>query len=196
METISDNTTFKVTNQGFVKLDRFDGSNFTRWKDKLMFLLTILKISYVLDPNLQPFPEPIDKDTKKMIEDRKKREEDELVCRSHILNTLSDRFYDLYTPMKSPREIWNALEFKYKTEKLGKDKFLIFKYFKFSMVDNLSVLDQVHELQVLVTKLLKVKIVLPESFQVGAMISKLPPSWNDYRKKLQHKTEEFTLEEI
>ncbi|XP_059638671.1 uncharacterized protein LOC132280940 [Cornus florida] len=196
METISDNTTFKVMNQDFVKLDRFDGSNFTLWKDKLIFLLTVLKISYVLDPNLKPFPEPIDKDTEKMIKDRKKRDEDELVYKGHVLNTLLDQFYDLYTPMKSPREIWNVLEFKYKTEKLGTDKFLIFKYFEFSMVDNLSVLDQVYELQVLVTKLREVKIVLPESFQVGAIISKLPPSWNDYRKKFLHKTEEFTLEEI
>ena len=49
---------------------------------------------------------------------RKKWEEDELICRWHILNTRSDRLYDLYTSMKSPKEIWNALEAKYKTEKV------------------------------------------------------------------------------
>jgi len=36
-------------NQDFVKLDKFDGTNFTRWQDKMKFLLTALKIFYVLD---------------------------------------------------------------------------------------------------------------------------------------------------
>ena len=53
-----DMATFKVMNQDFVKLDRFDGTNFTSWKDKLMFLLTTLKISYVLDPDLPKLREP------------------------------------------------------------------------------------------------------------------------------------------
>ena len=39
-------------NQDFVKLDRFDGTNFTRWQDKMKFLLIALKIFYVLDPSL------------------------------------------------------------------------------------------------------------------------------------------------
>jgi 5-formaminoimidazole-4-carboxamide-1-beta-D-ribofuranosyl 5'-monophosphate synthetase len=32
--------------------------------------------------------------------------------------------------------------------------------------------------------------------QVGAIIAKLPPNWNDYRKKLIHTTEDFTIEQI
>ena len=41
---------YKMMNQDFVKLDKFDGSNFIRWQDKMKFLLTALKIFYVLDP--------------------------------------------------------------------------------------------------------------------------------------------------
>ncbi|CAL1368171.1 unnamed protein product [Linum trigynum] len=33
-------------------------------------------------------------------------------------------------------------------------------------------------------------------FWWGAIIAKLPPSWNNYRKKLLHTSEEFTLEQI
>ena len=193
MGSESEMVTFKMMNQDFVKLDRFDGTNFTRWKDKLMFLLTTLKIAYVLDPNLSKLPEPTDNDSDQLKAERKKCEEDEVVCRGHILNTLSDRLYDLFTSMKSPKEIWEALEFKYKTEKTIADKFLIMKYFEFAMVDNISVMDQVHELQVLVNKL---KVIIVENLQVGVIIAKLPPSWNDYRKKLMHTTEDFTIEQI
>ena len=52
------------------------------------------------------------------------------------------------------------------------------------MVDHISVLDQVHELQILVSKLKDLKVDVGEPLQVGAIIAKLPPSWNDYRKKL------------
>uniref|UniRef100_A0A2N9EZP4 CCHC-type domain-containing protein n=1 Tax=Fagus sylvatica TaxID=28930 RepID=A0A2N9EZP4_FAGSY len=187
---------YKMMNQDFVKLDKFDGSNFIRWQDKMKFLLTALKIFYVLDPNLQPIPDSTPEDTEQLKQQRIKREEDELVCRGHILNTLSDRLYDLYTTMTSPKEIWKALETKYKTEKQGTDKFIIQKYFDFKMLDNVSVLDQVHELQILVHKLNDLSIKIPELFQVGAIIAKLPPSWNNYRKKLLHMAEGLTLEQI
>jgi hypothetical protein len=84
----SDVTSFKVVNQDFVKLDRFDGTNFTRWQDKMKFLFTALKIFYVLDPNLNSLPNPTLKDTNAVKAERKKCEDDELVCRGHILNTL------------------------------------------------------------------------------------------------------------
>ena len=179
-----------------VHLDRFDGTNFTRWKGKLFFLLTVLKVAYVLDPKLELFPEPREDDTEVVKAARKCREDDELMCRGHILNTLSDRLYDLYNSMTSPVEIWNALEYKYKIEKEGTDKFLVSKYFEFIMVDTKSILDQIHELQIIVAKLRELKVEISESFQVGAIIAKLPQSWNDYRKKLLHSKENITLEEL
>ena len=88
------------------------------------------------------------------------------------------------------------MEFKYNTEKQGADKFLALQFFEFNMVDHISVLDQVHELQILVSKLKDLKVDVGEPLQVGAVISKLPPSWNDYRKKLLHSSESFTLEQL
>ncbi|GAV76636.1 hypothetical protein CFOL_v3_20109 [Cephalotus follicularis] len=111
-----------------IKLDRFDGNNFARWQDKMIFLLTALTIYYILDPDLLPIEEPVPNDDgtqpsaeaiDKVIKEKKKRAEDELLCRGHIPNTLSDRLYDLFTEMKSAREIWTALEFKYKAEEEG-----------------------------------------------------------------------------
>ncbi|PKI78962.1 hypothetical protein CRG98_000603 [Punica granatum] len=45
-------------------------------------------------------------------------------------------------------------------------------------------------------RLCNLKVIIPESQQVGAIISKLPSSWNDYRKKLLHMAEDFTVEKI
>ena len=120
METETSVASIKLMNQDLVKLDCFDGTNFTRWQDKLKFLLTALKIFYILDSELAPIPEPQDDDNEQRRAERKKRQENELICRGHILNALSDRLYDLYTSTQSARDIWNALEFKYKAEEEGK----------------------------------------------------------------------------
>ena len=153
MEGTSDVSALKMLNHELVKLNHFDGTNFSRWKDKMKFLLTALKLFYVMDPNLMSFPTASDEDIDEIKAQRKRHEEDELICRGHILNTLSDRLYDLYTSMNSPKKILNALEAKYKTEKVSTNKFIIQKYFDYKMLDNISILDQVHELQILVNKL-------------------------------------------
>ncbi|XP_024028545.1 uncharacterized protein LOC112093735 [Morus notabilis] len=193
MEVEKNMTSFLNLN---VQIDRFDGTNFTRWMGKLFFLLTLPKIAYVLDPKLEPLSEPKEDDFDELKAARKKREDDEVMCRGHILNTLSVRLYDLYNSMESPMEIWNALEYKYKTENECTDKFLILKYFEFVMVDTKFVLDQIHELQVIVTKLRELRVKIYESFQVGAVIAKLPQSWNGYRKKLLHRRDDTNLEEL
>ncbi|XP_022873192.1 uncharacterized protein LOC111392157, partial [Olea europaea var. sylvestris] len=180
MESKSTIATIKMMNQDLVRLDRFDGANFTRWQDKLKFLLTALKIFYVLDSKLEPIPDATDKDTEEIRIERKKREEDELICCGHILNALSDRLHDLYTNTTSAKEICYALESKYKAEE----------------EDNIPLLSQVHELQIIVNKLKVIKIELPETFQVEAIIAKLPDSWRGYRKKILHNSEDFSLEDI
>ena len=107
-----------------------------------------------------------------------------------------DSLYDFYNPMESAKEIWNSLEYKYKTKNEGTDKFLNYKYLEFSMVDTKSVLAQIHALQVLVTKLCELKVEISESFQVGAIIAKLPQSWNDYKKRLLHRRDDMLLEDL
>ena len=101
-------------NQDFVKLDRFDGNNFSRWQDKLKFLLPVLKIAYVLDPNLQPIskdPKPTEgqlpntNEIEALKEQRIKRTEDEELTRGHILDMLLDRLYDFYSNIQSPKEL-------------------------------------------------------------------------------------------
>ncbi|XP_031402563.1 uncharacterized protein LOC116212127 [Punica granatum] len=163
---------FFCDNAQVVALFAIDGHCLTcgpKWgidrKDKMLFLLTVLNVAYVLDSNLQPLEDPAPNATPeeiaKVAELKKKREEDKFTCCGHILNTLSDRLYDLYMSMQSPMEIWKALEEKYNTERFR-----------------------------------DLKVIIPKSLQVEAIISKLPSSWNDYRKKLLHMIEDFTVEKI
>ncbi|XP_050918626.1 uncharacterized protein LOC127136064 [Lathyrus oleraceus] len=173
-------SSIKVMSQDLVKLDRFDGTNYIIWQDKMTFLLIALNIQYVLDPDLAPIPEPLENESEEVKKERKKRKEDELLCRGHILNTMYDRLYDLYMDNPSATEIWKVLEFKFKAEE----------------EDCKPILPQVHEFQVLVNKIKAVKIDIPETFQVGVIIAKLPPSWKGYRKKLLHSFEDFSLEKI
>ncbi|GKD83034.1 glucose-6-phosphate isomerase 1, chloroplastic, partial [Tanacetum coccineum] len=164
-----------------------DMMNFTRWKEKMKFLLTAFKVYYVLEgPPVGVMTE----------EEQRKHEYDEILCRGYILSTLTDRLYDLYTPMTSAREIWNSLEEKYTAKKEGADKFITFKFFEFSMEDNLSILDQVYEFLILVSKFKNLNIEIPEKLLVGAIITKFPSSWHNYRKKLMHTSEDFTLDQI
>ena len=178
------------------RLNCFDGSNFTRWKDKKTFLLTTLKVFYVLSEDLAVIPGPTPDESKDIKKERKKREEDELVCRGHILNSLTYHLYNLYSNLKSPKEIWTALETKYKNEKKGTDKFLAMNYFDFKLSYNQPVMDQIHELQILVSRLRDLDTVVPDSLQIGAILSKLPPSWNEYRKRVLHSPQSFTIEEF
>lgn len=57
MESETSMTTIKVMNQDMVKLDWFDGTNFTMWQDKMYFFLTTLKTFYVLESDLHALSE-------------------------------------------------------------------------------------------------------------------------------------------
>ena len=111
-----------------------------------------------------------------MIAARKKRNEDEVRCRGFILNALSNRLYDLFCTIKSPQEIWNAMENKYTSEKQGTDKFISMKFFEFQMIDNKSIMSQVDALLVLVSRLKDLKVDVSEPLQVAVVIAKLPTS--------------------
>ena len=64
------------------------------------------------------------------------------------------------------------------------------------MFDNKSIMEQVDELFVLVSRLKDFKIEVSEQLQVVAVIAKLPTTWNDYRKKLLHTSEDFSIDQL
>ncbi|XP_070055529.1 uncharacterized protein [Nicotiana tomentosiformis] len=98
--------------------------------------------------------------------------------------------------MKTSRELWNALENKYKIEDAGLKKFVAAKFLNFKMVNGKSVIMQIQELQVIVHDLLAEGMVINEAFQVAAFIEKLPQLWKDFKNYLTHKRKEMTLEDL
>ncbi|OMO61169.1 hypothetical protein CCACVL1_23718 [Corchorus capsularis] len=60
----------------------------------------------------------------------------------------------------------------------------------------MHILDQVHELHVLVSKLKELEITIPDAIRIGAILSKMPHTWNDYRKKELHSKDILTIDEF
>nr|GFC84506.1 zinc finger, CCHC-type [Tanacetum cinerariifolium] len=109
----------------FRKLDKFEGHDFRRWQKKMYFSLTTLKVVYVLTT---PMPELLEDATVEAIRIRAKWENDDYICRGHILNGMFDSLFDLYTNVELTKELWDSLESKYLAEDSSSKKFLDFKH--------------------------------------------------------------------
>ena len=61
------------------------------------------------------------------------------------------------------------------------------------MVENHSVVEQAHEIQVLAKELEHFPCLLLDKFVAGSIIAKLPPSCRDFVTSLKHKRQEFSV---
>ncbi|XP_060200885.1 uncharacterized protein LOC132629176 [Lycium barbarum] len=118
------------------------------------------------------------------------------LCKGYILSALDDDLYNFYSSAKTSKELWLALEKKYKTEDVCLKKFVVAKFLDYKMTNNKTVGTQVQELQVLLHDLIAEGMVINEAFQVTAVIKKLPPSWRDFKNYLKHKRKEMSLEDL
>jgi hypothetical protein len=64
------------------------------------------------------------------------------------------------------------------------------------MVDGKSVVTQTHEIQCMVKELGLLKIVVPDEFVAGGIITKLPSSWRDFATALKHKRVYISISEL
>ena len=120
----------------------------------------------------------------------------DLLCHNYVLNGLEDTLYNVYSPPKTTKELWDSLDRKYKTEDTGLKKFIVGKFMEFKMVDSRTVLSRVQELQVAVHDIHAEGMTINETFQVAAFIEKLPRSWRDFKNYLKHKRKELSLENL
>ena len=81
----------------------------------------------------------------------------------------------MYYAFNTTRELWESLDKKYKTEDAGLKKFVVGKFLDYKMLDSKTVISQVQDLQVILHDVHAEGMSLNESFQVAAIIEKLPP---------------------
>ena len=70
------------------------------------------------------------------------------------------------------------------------------KFFKFQIDDNKSIINQVDEFLVLISRLKDLKVDVSEQLQLVALIAKLPTTKTNYRKKLLHIIKDFTIDQL
>ncbi|GJW41775.1 hypothetical protein Tco_0067620, partial [Tanacetum coccineum] len=93
-----------------------------------------------------PMPELLEDDTMEAIRHRAKWENDDYICRGHILNGMSDLLFDIYQNVESAKKLWDSLEYKCMAEDASSKKFLVSNFNNYKMVDSRPVIEQFNEL--------------------------------------------------
>ncbi|XP_022032074.1 uncharacterized protein LOC110933145 [Helianthus annuus] len=153
----------------FAKLEKFEGQDFRRRRKKMHFLLTTLKVAYVLST---PFPKEVENEPIDQTRKRLKWENDDYICRGHILNGMSNALFDFYQNAESAKQCWDSLETKYIWPKTLQYNELLHILGQFSQPD----------------------MNMDESIVVSTIIDKFPPLWKDFKHTL--KLEELSLVQL
>ncbi|XP_052621352.1 uncharacterized protein LOC128127072 [Lactuca sativa] len=180
----------------FEKLNKFEGQDFHRWQKKLKFLLTTLKVVYVLSTPMSVLPESVEDEPLEATRRRSKWENDDYICYGHILNCMSDSLFDIYQNFKSAKELCDFLESKYMAEDASSKKFLISNFMGYKMIDSRPVMEQFHEILRILGQFAQQNLKMDEAIYVAVIIDKLPPSWKDFKHNLKHNKEELTLTQL
>ncbi|CAA7045644.1 unnamed protein product [Microthlaspi erraticum] len=171
--------------------DKFDGTNFKQWQQKMHFFLTTLNLARYL---VETKPElPSDNTDPRVLLTVENWTQGDFLCKDYIQNRLVDQLYNVYSEVKTSKELWNALEKKYKTFNVGSGKFAVAKFLNFVMLDSKPIMDQVHELQMILQEISDEGMEICETFTVNCFIEKLPPGWADFKNYLAFKQKPLTL---
>ncbi|GJV12661.1 xylulose kinase-1 [Tanacetum coccineum] len=100
--------------------------------------IALIRVVYVLSTPMHEFV------VDEMMEQTRKRckwENDDYICRGHILNGMSDALFDVYQNVGSAKELWDQVESKYMAEDASNKKFLVSNFNNYKMVDS-SIIDK------------------------------------------------------
>ncbi|XP_073120925.1 uncharacterized protein [Henckelia pumila] len=174
-----------VSNSREEKPEKFTGANFKRWQQKMLFYLTTLNLARFLSEDAPKLKEG--EGDVESVSALEAWNHSDFLCQNYVLNGLADSLYNVYCEKKTAKELWESLDREYKTEDAGAKKFLVGRFLDFKMVDSKPVISQVQEIQVIFHEIHSKGMTLSESFQVAAIVEKLPPAWKDFKNYLKHK---------
>jgi len=98
------------------------------------------------------------------------------------LNTKSDALFDVYQGVESSEALWETLDNKYMTEDTSSKNFLVSQFNNYKMLEEHFVVDQLHEIQRILSQFKQHKMNMDESIIVSSIVDKLSPSWKDTKK--------------
>jgi hypothetical protein len=73
----------------------------------------------------------------------------DMTFKAAILSVLGDSIVDAYVPLRTGKEMWNALEAKYEVSDAGSELYVMEQFHDYRMVDDRSVVEQASEIQTL-----------------------------------------------
>ncbi|GKC47221.1 hypothetical protein Tco_1064943 [Tanacetum coccineum] len=141
----------------------------------MFFYLTTLNLARFLKetaPQVEP-PKECQPSNAQYVQVVEAWKHSDFLCYNYVMNGLVDALYNVYCKTTTAKELWESLERKYKTEDAGTKKFVVLLHDIHAEGMNLS-----------------------ESFQVAAIIEKLPPSWVEFKNYLKHKRNEISVEDL
>jgi hypothetical protein len=158
--------------------DKFTGVHFKRWQVKVCLWLTVLHACEVRlgIPEGEHSPE-----------ERRKFTDANNIFVGCVISVLADRLVDVYMHIIDAKELWDVLVAKYDATDAGSELYTMESFHNFRMVNNRSIVEQAHEVQVLVKELELLKCPLPDKFVAGRIIAKLLSSWRNFATALKHK---------
>ena len=127
------------------KPEKFNGVDFKRWQQKILFYLTTLNLARFLNEDA-PVPNENEQDTEVALQVASAivawRHSD-FLCRNYVLNGLHDTLYNVYSVKTTAKELCESLDKKYKTKDAGSKKFVVGRFLDYKMVDSKTVISQV-----------------------------------------------------
>ena len=165
---------FSVSSFGtHLKPNTFDGTN-KRWVHRLELWRIPMNIWFMTEgPPKGPHT----------FEEERAYQTTNNLFRGAAISVLRENVVDAYMHAPSYKELQDALEAKFG----GSELYIMQQFYNYKIVDDHSVVEQVHELQVLPKDLDNFKCNLPEKFVGGGIIAKLPSSQRNFATSLKRK---------
>ena len=112
----------KDITMNFYKLDKFEREGYRRWQKKMHFYSQLWMWCTFLNIHAT-IPQDGEEEILEMRRKRTQWENDDYICRGHILNSLTGTLFDLYQNVECVKELCDALKAKYISEYASSNKF-------------------------------------------------------------------------
>ena len=96
-------------NQG-EKPEKFNGTDFKRWQQKMFFYLTTLNLAKFLHEDAPVLKE--NEDDSQNVATVEAWNHADFLCKGYILNGLDNTLYNVYSPIKTAKQLWQSLDKK------------------------------------------------------------------------------------